>query len=163
MLRDGCLNQLFVTAEFEDFPPEGFVDSTQELAAAVRSCKELEVALTVEWDNANHPEMVALLQAFAGCRELDLSDTRIAPDNLVEAGQALGELLAANDASMKSLDVSGCHLGNSGIALVLAGLASNTHLDTLECSDNDGTDEFQRKLLEPALAALAARRGARPP
>jgi Leucine-rich repeat (LRR) protein len=69
----------------------------------------------------------------------------------------LGALLSANLPSLRTLSVTGCNLGDEGLALLLDGLAANTHLRKLDCPLNDPSEAFKRNRLDPTLAALAAR------
>ena len=74
-------------------------------------------------------------------------------------GWPLGVLLARNLPSLHTLCVTDCMLGNSGLMALLVGLSANTHLRDLDCSYGDATGDFKCDLLDPALAAFAARTG----
>jgi hypothetical protein len=81
----------------------------------------------------------------------------------VDAGRALGVLLRTDPPSLRCLDLSSCGLGDEALALLLDGLAVNTHLRWLnDFQDHDAShsDEFQRDRLQPALAAWRAARRA---
>ncbi len=72
--------------------------------------------------------------------------------------RALTALLRANLPCLRTLVVDDCRLGDGGMALLLDGLAANTHLRKLSClGANYMSTAFERKRLEPALTALAAR------
>jgi hypothetical protein len=100
-------------------------------------------------------DAVAELPALA---DLDLSFSFF--QDPVDAGRALGVLLRTDPPSLRCLDLSSCGLGDEALALLLDGLAVNTHLRWLNDFEDDAShsEEFQRDRLEPALAALAARR-----
>jgi hypothetical protein len=87
---------------------------------------------------------------------LDVSNSRVS--DKAATGRAFGALLSADLPSLHTLDVSRSGLGDEGLAPLLDGLASNTHLRQLDClMHNDLSEAFKRDRLDPALAALAAR------
>ena len=69
----------------------------------------------------------------------------------------MGALLRVNQPSLRLLHVNFCGLGDEGLAPLLDGLATNTHLRKLNCEINLMSEAFRRDRLAPALAALAAR------
>jgi hypothetical protein len=102
----------------------------------------------------------ALLGALAGHASLrTLSVLANSADGRAdEAGAALGALVAANAPALTELDVSLCDLGDDGLRPLLAALRRNTHLRTLDCSENDISEPFARRVLLPAVRANASLR-----
>ena len=156
LLQRGLLTKLDVSCG--GFP---HAQEASELWAAVRACQtltHLELALNPP-DGADRRFFTELLDAVASLSALCVLD--LSYSNAKDAaafGDALGELLAANLSSLRTLNVNGCYLGDEGLAPLLEGLEANTHLRKLNClGDNDISYEFERDWLEPALAALAAR------
>jgi len=133
------------------------------LCAALRTCRTLtQLELQLRPPNATGRIVTELLDAAASLPALsvlDLSGSRL-KDDAADAGRALGALLAANMPSLRALRVKSCRIGDEGMAALLDGLAANTHLRRLGFRHNNLSDAFKRDRLEPALAALTARRRA---
>ena len=162
LLRCGSLKKLDMIGLFNVvFPMDD--ESMAQLCAALRACgtlTHLEFWGYETWRPDNHHIIVDFLNAAAAMPALsilDLSCCVAVTGHKAAAGQALGALLAANSPSLRTLSVGRCHLGDDGLAMLLAGLAANTHLRKLHCGNNNPSEAFKRQLLQPALAALAAR------
>ena len=162
LLQRGSLTELRVDCpdHFPDDTPEATV---LELCTALRHCSMLtHLYLRLDQRNGVHRDAVnELLDAVAelpALADLDLSFSEF--QDPVDAGRALGVLLRTDPPSLRRLDLSSCGLGDEALALLLDGLAVNTHLRWLNDFEDDAShsEEFQRDRLEPALAALAARR-----
>jgi hypothetical protein len=69
----------------------------------------------------------------------------------VLVGTALGALLFLTAPALTELDVSGCKLGDAGMARLCMALPANTHLRKLTCKDNGTSDDFARNTLLPAV------------
>ena len=131
-----------------------------ELSAAVRACRTLtHMKLLLNPPNgASRRTVTELLDAVASLpalSHLNLRDSSV-QDSLA-FGRALGALIGANLPSLSALVVSGCRLGDEGMAALLDGLAANTHLRGLDCRRNDLSEEFRRDRLKPAMMELLAR------
>jgi hypothetical protein len=165
LLQRGSLTELRVDCphHFPDDTPEATV---LELCTALRHCSMLtHLYLRLDQRNGVHRDAVnELLDAVAelpALADLDLSFSFF--QDPVDAGRALGVLLRTDPPSLRCLDLSSCGLGDEALALLLDGLAVNTHLRWLnDFQDHDAShsDEFQRDRLEPALAAWRAARRA---
>ena len=149
-----------------EFAPEVFpLDETcvAQLWAALLASRKLKHLCfwSPDWTAATHHVFAGLFSAAAALPALTellvYSYCAVSEQHKATAGQALGALLAANSPSLRRLDVEWCHLGDEGVAPLLEGLAQNTHLRSLECGYNHVTETFERDVLEPAMAALAAR------
>jgi hypothetical protein len=108
------------------------------------------------WHNADAAEMMLrALTAHPSLRWLVLSGNAAgaAAGARARAGAALGALVAANAPALEQLTVSGCALGDEGLAPLVDALAANTHLRMLDCSDNAMSDAFALRRLQPALHA----------
>ena len=130
------------------------------LATALQGCRSLYSFISLRKVNATVQEPFdALLNALAALPLLEVLTLSIAwlDAQKAAAGHALGALLAANPPSLRILSISLCNLGDDGLGPLLDGLASNTHLRTLYCDDNDPSDAFEHERLRPALRELAAR------
>ena len=139
--------------------PEAQDESMPMLCHALRACRtltHLKLGLNPP-EGASHRTVTELLDAAASLplSVLNLYDSRA--QDTAAFGRALGALLAANLPSLRTLNVEHCQLGDEGLALLLDGLAANTHLRKLVCEGNGPSVAFERDRLAPALAALAAR------
>ena len=65
-------------------------------------------------------------------------------------GDVLGSIVGA-DAALESIRCAGCCLGDAGLSPLVEALARNTRLRRLECSGNNLTAAFTRKVLLPAV------------
>ena len=158
LLQGGSLTKLTVVCH--DFPdaPEA---SILELCTAVRACHTLthltlRLRSVVDGNNRAITELVCAAATLPALCELDLCDCSV--HDTFAAGHALGALLNANLPSLRVLRVNDCQLGDNGLGWLLDGLANNTHLRELDCRDNDESIGFQRDMVFPAVAMLAARR-----
>jgi hypothetical protein len=68
-----------------------------------------------------------------------------------QAGAALGALIAANAPALRRLHICGSGLGDAGMGPLVDALPHNTHLRTLQCSNNGLSVAFVRDRLLPAL------------
>jgi hypothetical protein len=158
LLQRGSLTKLQVIPHGSGFPHAN--EELPALCAALRACHtltQLELPFSPP-AGANRRALVELLDAVAALpalTELNLNWSRFL--DFADAGHALGALLSANLPSLRTLSVTGCNLGDEGLALLLDGLAANTHLRKLDCPLNDPSEAFKRNRLDPTLAALAAR------
>ena len=159
LLQRGSLNKLEVACA-------GFLHAQEAslplLWAALRTCRTLtHLELELSPPNATGRIVTELLDAAAelpALSLLDFSGSRM--QDAVVVGRALGALLAADLPSLRTLRVKGCQIGDEGMAALLDGITTNTHLRKLSCRHNNLSHAFKRDRLEPALAALEARRGA---
>jgi hypothetical protein len=162
VLRAGKLEHLEVRGA--GFPPTD-MGSGPALADAFRECSSLlELTLSeIPWDNDSHEAITAVLDAASKWPLLDviyLDNSQPHPAFAPTVGRALGLLLAeSRSRRLRCLAINNCQLGDDGMAWVLAGLASNRTLRSLECNDNNMSVGFQRDFLEPALAVLDERWG----
>ena len=69
------------------------------------------------------------------------------------AGAALAGIVAANAPTLTALDVSGCSMGDAGLAPLLEALASNSHLRGLDIRENEMSAAFARDHMLPAVRA----------
>jgi hypothetical protein len=158
LLKRGSLTKLEVhCAGF----PHAEEPNVLELCAALRSCRTLTyLRLNLRPNHVENnlaiTELVCAAATLPALCELDLCDCSV--HDTAAAGHALGELLRANLPSLRMLRVNDCQLGDNGLGPLLDGLADNTHLLHLDCRDNDVSVGFQRDMVFPAEAMLAARR-----
>jgi hypothetical protein len=160
LLQRGSLTMLVVNCEGFTHASEA---SVLELCAALRTCRTL-THLELRFKPANEVTRLAFTElldaaaALPALSVLSLLGSRVAVQDKAAAGQALGALLRANLPSLHTLIANSYLLGDEGAALVLDGLAANTHLRKLYCQYfNDLSEVFKRDQLEPALMVLAAR------
>lgn len=160
LLQRGSLQSLEVNCE--DFP-EAPEESLPVLCAALRACRTLvclKLSLSSD-ESANRHTFTELLDAAAALpelAELDLSESVVQDGEGAAVGRSFGVLLGANLPKLHTLTVHTCFLGDEGVAAMLDGLATNVHLRYLDCErENDLSEAFKRRRLEPALAALEAR------
>jgi hypothetical protein len=107
---------------------------------------------------SNHAAATALLSALAGhgsLRELSITgvgrDAQPSLEDRQHAGTLLGALVAADAPALTALHVAGSDLRDAGLRSLFEALPANTHLRTLDCSDNDVSDEFAADVLLPAV------------
>jgi hypothetical protein len=156
LMQRSSLTKLEIHCDF--FPNEQ--DVVPVLCAALRSCRMLTVLqlLLVPPGGARRRDVTELLDAIASLSALSLlSLTGSRVHDAAAFGRALGALLRVNQPSLRLLHVNFCGLGDEGLAPLLDGLATNTHLRKLNCEINLMSEAFRRDRLAPALAALAAR------
>jgi Ran GTPase-activating protein (RanGAP) involved in mRNA processing and transport len=132
------------------------------LAAALRANSTL-TSLTLNFagvlgDAAAAAELLGALTGHASLRVLSLRGNYVIAAHQAAAGASLGALLAANAPALTELDVSRCNLGDDGLRPLFAALPRNSHLGTLDVSDNDMSDAFAHDVLLPALRANASLR-----
>jgi hypothetical protein len=97
--------------------------------------------------------------AHSRVRVLSLPENEaLEEDQQAAAGAALGELIAANCASLHELEVNDCALGDAGLAPLADALPLNTHLRVLECMSNEVSEECARLRLLPAVHANSSLR-----
>jgi molybdopterin-guanine dinucleotide biosynthesis protein A len=157
LLQRGSLIKLDLM--FADFP-RAQEESMPVLCAALRACPSL-TNLTLYLNppgGASHRTIAELLDAVAALPELSVLDlSHCEVHDTTAFGHAFGALLRANRPCLHTLGVQYCELDDEALAPILDGLAANTHLRELGCEYNRVSEAFRRDLLEPALAALAAR------
>jgi hypothetical protein len=100
---------------------------------------------------AGHPRLTHLDVCQCRVPEQDEDGTRAAA-----AGALIGALVAANAPALTALDVSGCHLGDAGLAPLFAALPANSHLRELDCRGNRASQAFAADVLLPAVRANTA-------
>jgi hypothetical protein len=157
LLQRSSLTTLVVTSP-------GFPHAQQAsmpvFCAALRACRTL-VYLGLQLrlpDGASLLVVTELLGAVAtlpALTMLELTGSHV--QDTAAFGYLLGALLAANRPNLRILHVDECRLGDEGMAPLLDGLATNTHLCKLDCRGNNLSEVFDRDRLAPALAALEAR------
>jgi hypothetical protein len=158
LLERGSLTDLNIFCVGFPHAPEA---SMPALCAALRACRKLmhlRFALNPPHDADRHviTELLDAAASLPALSVLDVSNSRVS--DKAATGRAFGALLSADLPSLHTLDVSRSGLGDEGLAPLLDGLASNTHLRQLDClMHNDLSEAFKRDRLDPALAALAAR------
>jgi hypothetical protein len=69
------------------------------------------------------------------------------------AGAALSALITANAPALHEVNVLRCALGDAGLGPLVDALPANTHLRTLDVSDNDKSEAFSLQRLLPAVRA----------
>jgi hypothetical protein len=157
LLQRGSLIKLDLM--FADFP-RAQEESMPVLCAALRACPSL-TNLTLYLNpagGATRRTIAELLDAVAALPELSVLDlSHCEVQDTTAFGHAFGALLRANRPCLHTLGVQYCELDDEALAPILDGLAANTHLRELGCEYNRVSEAFRRDLLEPALAALAAR------
>ena len=134
------------------------------LGAALRgnACfTELHVECARLWDSVEAG--VTLVNALVGHQSLKMlrfvmlcayGDEFGGPAPGIEAaGRAFGALVAANAPALRYLYIPGTALGDAGLAPIFAALASNTHLQTLDCSETGLSEAFVRGTVLPAVRA----------
>jgi hypothetical protein len=128
-----------------------------ELAAALRdnaTLTSLKVCDAGVFDDASAAAaLLGALNGHARLRLLWLDGNRVAAADLAALGASLGALVAANAPALTDLDVSSCALGDEGLRALVAALPHNTHLRTLNVSDDATSDAFSRDVLLPAVRA----------
>jgi hypothetical protein len=82
----------------------------------------------------------------------DDEDVAFCPAAQARAGLVLGALVATNARALTSLNVSGTPLGHKGLAPLMLGLRSNTHLRELDCCVVRMSSRFAKKSFLPAVA-----------
>jgi hypothetical protein len=107
--------------------------------------------------------LLSALTGHASIQTLCLKGNKVRDGQCIAVGQAVSNVLSANAAALEvlSLDATphGPHgLGDDGTALLLVGLAHNTHLRLLDVSHNRISPEFARNVLLPAANAHPALR-----
>jgi hypothetical protein len=131
------------------------------LRRALRAQRGALTCLTLRnvslWEGKLTAAGAALLGALTGhgsLRALDISCNSCGSgDARRAAGAALAALLAANAPALATLRASTCILRDVGLAPLLHALSANTHLRTLDISNNVPTTAFLRDALPAALAA----------
>jgi hypothetical protein len=96
--------------------------------------------------------VVAACTGHPTLRELDLIRNRVNAVAAPAVGAALAALVAANS-ELQSLNVSLCYLGDDAARPLFAAVAGNTHLRTLDFSDNGISAECARQAVLPAIQA----------
>jgi hypothetical protein len=159
LLRCDTLTSLHVGLNWGGVASE---EGIELLAAALQDAVHLKkISLRADlWDCANYGVMMAALRALPALQELNLLFNSAAEADKGAVGRVLGALLAANRPCLHTLKVEHCDLNDEGIGPLLAGLSANTHLRTLACRFNGVSDDFERDIQDPVLAALAARSAA---
>ena len=164
LLRDGKLHDLHITGRLG----EGEVPLLDEAAGAqlagalaTSPLERLSLRSLEFW--LEKTAAVAVLHALAGhptLQILNLDDnipiTAVLAGNgedTVEAGAALGALVAANAPSLSGLRFRYGMLGDAGLAPLIDALPHNTHLRELDCCGNSMTEEFARERFLPAVRA----------
>jgi hypothetical protein len=109
-------------------------------------------------DVAAAAELLGALTGHASLRILCLQGNDVEPADRAAVGAALGALVAANAPALTHLDVSFCNLRTNGLRALLEALPRNSHLRTLDCTYNDMSVAFARKVLLPAVRANASLR-----
>jgi hypothetical protein len=156
-IRDGALTTLTVYGEHVGcFNNAG----AAVLADALRANGTLTALSLTDVPSLSAPAAAALLGALAGhrsVRTLRLCSNRGGHEPAVASSAAAGAALAARivaaDApSLTQLDVSGCFLGEEGLAPLLDALQRNSHLQTLR-ADNNGrvAPGFMRRCVLPSV------------
>ena len=104
------------------------------------------------WDD--DAAAAAVMRALTGhprIQHLDLSYND--PAEEIEAGVALGALVAANTPALTSLNVWAAELGDAGLGPLFDALSRNKHLRELDCAMTGMSAAFARDVVLPAVRA----------
>jgi hypothetical protein len=154
LLRAGALTHF--GAEFaSDLEPDE--PATALLGAALRA-STLLTSLTLLYGLLwyNPTATVALLDAVTAHPSLRTLNFTVnsfngTADFQVAAGAALSRLLVADAPFLQTLRINSNELGDAGLGPLFDALPRNTHLRTLDCSDNNMSAAFARDRLLPAV------------
>jgi hypothetical protein len=124
------------------------------LADALRTNETLTtltlLSLRLWHDAAATATLLGALTAHPSLRTLHCCHNGVGA-HAAAVGAALGALVAANAPALTELDISGCRLGDAGMAPLVDALAANTHLRKLTCYRNDMSEAFAHDALLPAV------------
>jgi hypothetical protein len=138
------------------------VDAAAPLAQALRASTSL-TSLCVKFPGGNNTATYStLLEALTGharLQKLAMPHRRVFRGSSASGiGAALGALLSANTPALQELDVHDCLRGEEMRPLLNA-LRHNTHLRTLDCSDNGLSEaKMHRHLLDAVRANTSLRK-----
>jgi hypothetical protein len=104
-------------------------------------------------DAAAGAALVGVLTGHVSVQTLSLTCNHVADADCAAAGALVGALVAADAPALTQLDVSWCNLGDDGLLALFEALPRNTHLRTLNCSQNGMSEPFLRDVLLPAVRA----------
>ena len=135
-------------------------DAASSLCSVVRDGNLKRRALTLTdvgfWhDIGAATALLGALQTLPRLRHLYLSQNALQPEHAAAAGAALGALVA-HSATLISLSVSDCQLGDAGLGPIFDALPQSCCIYTLLCSDSGMSDVFARERLLPAVRACAS-------
>jgi hypothetical protein len=154
LLGGGALAELEVLGAHDLFLD---APAAEVLANALRACSTLTALRLGDMNLWQTPgTAAAVLGALTGhssLRTLDLSYHLVYGADSATAGAAFGALVGANAPALTELDLSSSHLRDAELRPLFDALPANTHLRTLECGDNNGTDAFVCDVLLPAVRA----------
>jgi hypothetical protein len=138
------------------------VPSAAQLAGALRTnttLTSLQLSGLNFWEDvAAADTLLGALTAHPSLRTLILTYNPAQTADRAAAGAALRSLLAANAPALTQLNVSESNLGNVGMRALIEALPANSHLCTLNCSENGITEAFATNVLLPAVRANASLR-----
>ena len=158
LIRGGVLESLIVVNENEGPLLHGAAAVQLADALAVsRTLTRLGLSSTYFWHDAD--AAAAIMRALTGhprIQQLDLSFN--APEDDVQAGVALGALIAANTAALTSLSVWSSDLGDAGLGPLFDALPRNSHLRELNCAVTGMSAAFARDVFLPAVRANTLRK-----
>lgn len=162
LLREGQLEAFVLcmlrTAPAEPYGREDIAPLLRELASAARESRTLRSLVLDDvglWrDMRAGKEMLAALTAHPTLRELYLMHCGVRIREHDRAvGVALAALVAANSPSLTRLNVRANLLREAALAPLLAALRGNTHLRELTVRVYQASPEFERDVVQPAVAA----------
>jgi hypothetical protein len=161
LLGGNALNTLVVQhTGAEPLLLSGAEGSAALLAAALRANNTLATLCVTDanmwYDVAAEETLLGALTAHPSLRYVRLDCNAVRTAGRARAGASLGALVAANAPALTELNVSGCRLGDVGLGPLVDALASNTHLQVLQCWGNAISDAFALQRLRPALLANAS-------
>jgi hypothetical protein len=127
------------------------------LAAALRENSTL-TSLTLNNagvfdDAAAGVALVGSLTGHASLQTISVRDNDVADADKTAVGESLGALVAANAPALTQLELAFCDLRDDGMRALFEALPRNTHLRTLNCSQNGMSEPFLRDVLLPAVRA----------
>jgi hypothetical protein len=154
LVGGGALNSFIVRNDGEQL----FDEPTAALIADAIRANETLTSVTFSFMQFwRTPAAAALLlgalTAHPSVRAVCLQDNIADRELEAAVGIALAALVAANAPALEQLNLGGCLLGDAGMRALFEALPRNTHLRTLDCSDNDITEAFARDVLLPAVRA----------
>jgi hypothetical protein len=153
LLRGGTLLTLFIAGgnlALLDAPAAALLADALHANSTLTSLSLQHLRL---WhDAAAAATLLGALTGHSSLRTLSCLNNNVAGHATV-SGAALGTLVAANAPALTELDVSGCRLGDAGMAPLVDALPGNTHLRKLTCDGNGAREAFARERLLPAVRA----------
>jgi hypothetical protein len=153
LLRHGALSELEVLGDGEPLLDAAAAAVMGDALRGNTTLRYLELRDVGFWNDTEAAEVLLRGVAHSSVRSLCLVENRVGGGRHQAAGDALGELIIANSASLRELEVNNCALGDVGLEPLVHALPHNTHLRVLDCSHNGMSEECARADLLPAVHA----------